>query len=156
MHTLTIATSIYEINDQDIISNSMQCLLPQHSNMLLLPKTDSTFPSPTSYTGRHIGAVLSRKWGISQYYDVTLSQNLIQFFYLGRMLVLVFPFLEKFNPYLSQVGSTSQRPLEMSNLSIPTSDPIIRYYVYLITCYLVLIPPAQRLPSILRSDSVSK
>jgi len=83
--TLTIATSIY---GQDTISNFV-------SPMLLFPNADSTFPSPTPYTGHHIGAVLSQKWGLSQYYNVTfLSRNLIRFFYLGRML----------NSYLSQVS----------------------------------------------------
>jgi len=57
--TFAIAISIYEIDDQDIISNLMQCSLLQNSNMLLLLNTDSTFPSPTSYTGHHNGAVLS-------------------------------------------------------------------------------------------------
>jgi len=34
--TFAIAISIYEIDDQDIISNLMQCSLLQNSNMLLL------------------------------------------------------------------------------------------------------------------------
>ena len=99
--TFAIAISIYEIDDQDIISNLMQCSLPQNSNIPLLLNTDSTFPSPTSYTGHHIGAVLSWKWGLSQYYDITF----LWFFYLGRILVdFFYLFLEKLNSYLSQVS----------------------------------------------------
>ena len=42
--TLAIATSIYEIDDQDIISNSMQCSLPQNSSMLLVCGTPASEP----------------------------------------------------------------------------------------------------------------
>jgi len=111
-----IATSIYEIDDQDIISNSMQCSLPQNSDMVLLPSTHSTFPSPTSSAGRHIGAVVSWKWGPSQYYDVACSFLISEchpVLLLGQkpdknVGWFIYLFSEKLNSYLSQVFQVSQ------------------------------------------------
>jgi len=66
-------------------------------------------------------------------------------------------FLEKLNSYLSQVCGALARPLEISNLSAPTSNAILHYLR--LPHYLVDSTPGQWLLSIavsLRSDSVRK
>jgi len=83
--TFAIAISIYEIDDQDIISNLMQCSLLQNSNMLLLWIQTPPFPHrpPT------LAIIMVLSWASSgDSVNITfLSWNLIWFFYLGRMLV---------------------------------------------------------------------
>ena len=106
--------------------------------------------------GAHWPALLSMKLMIKTLFQIQCFPNIPT-----ECWLICFTISGKLYSYLSQVlASDSWRLLiYLCSHQIPhgrfrtTEFPV---YVYLITCYLTLIPPAQRLLSILRSDSVSK
>ena len=108
--------------------------------------------SELRYGGAHWPALLWNWW--SRHYfkfnaSPTFQQNAGWF---------VLPFSGKLYSYLSQVLASDPWRLLIYLCSHQIPHGRFRtagfpVYVYFITCYLTLIPPAQRLLSILRSDS---
>ena len=76
-------TSIYEIDHQDILKSSAR--YPKF-HYAIVPKYHISDSSLTSCTGRHIGTVLSWKWGPSQYYDALLTTGCHSVLLLGQKL----------------------------------------------------------------------
>ena len=123
--TFATATSIYEIDDQDIISNSVQCSLPQNSS--LLPHTHSTDLLHWPYC-------LEQAVGTQSILRCHLFLSYLRMpsgsFTWAESWLILFTFFRKSSILIclkSQVWSISSRPLEISNLSAPASDAIAHY-----------------------------